>query len=164
MRSLRFLFIAGLTFAPCAACHFGFDGPLLDFGRDCATSADCADYEPPFALFYSRACNETFCDAGRCDARPREGRIADDNPGDCLRPVCRNGSRTLVADDTDSPTRAECSESSCSGGWSTTRLASDGTQCSWGQCLRGACVAVTPDAGGDASDGASDDASDAGAD
>lgn len=163
MRLLRFFFVAGLTIVPCAACHFGFDEPLIDFGRDCATSADCADYEPPFALFYSRACNETFCNAGRCDTRPRDGRTTDTVAGDCLRPVCRNGTQTMVADDTDTPTASECLEALCSGGWSTTRNASDGTRCSRGECRSGACVAVTPDAGGDASADASD-ASDASAD
>jgi hypothetical protein len=161
MSLLRSALACGCAGLVTTAC-FGPGAPLIDFGRDCSDDAACADYVPLAPLFYSEECNEPFCDQGRCNTRRRDRKLADATRGDCRRPVCRDGSRTYVRDDGDTPSGDECQDGTCSDGWSSLTPKADGSPCSIGVCRLGVCRPAA-DAGADASDDdASADASDDG--
>lgn len=168
MSSLRSALVCGFVALATGAC-FAPLGPLVDFGRDCTDDLGCADFEPLAPLFYSKQCNEAFCDQGRCNTRPRDRPLAGVS-GDCRRMVCRDGSPTSIVDDSDVPTGNECQDGTCNGGWSSLRSKADGTSCSIGVCRSGTCRpavepsidASTEDASADASDDAPVDAGDDG--
>ena len=153
MSYLRSALVCGVVALATGAC-FAPIGPLVDFGRDCTDDSACADFVPFAPLFYSKQCNEGFCDQGRCNTRPRDRPLADE-AGNCRRMVCRDGSAASVVDDSDVPRGNECQDGTCNGGWSSLRSKTDGAPCSIGVCQLGTCR-PSVDAGLDASD---DDAS-----
>lgn len=127
------------------------DAPLIDFGKDCMTDADCADYEPFLALFNDKTCNPPYCDENkRCNTRPLDRSLPDDVDGDCHRPACVKGQRLSRVDDLDAPSLGECVVPACQGGVNASYDRPDRTPCAAGLCQNGQCVAGPRDGGTDA--------------
>src|SRR4051794_32485785 len=122
MRSiLVFSSLVAVTGMLSTACNpdflFGDDdwGIVIDFGRDCATDADCAGYTPPFAIFVDTTCNPGLCEDKRCTTRELKGSVFDTEKGDCHRLTCEDGWSRSEDDYSDVPQDAkECTVGHCS--------------------------------------------------
>jgi hypothetical protein len=156
MRLLRFVLVAAIA-SGCsvlADVDDGLTGSHVTYYPRCRVDADCTVGSPIFSFdTYDPACNQHSCDNGNCNPNPKSVFLPDDNTGDCLHPVCVNGSKTHVPDDSDTPSYGDlCAPAQCHEGFVSNGSAPDGTPClsDHGACQDGQCILNEPaDAGAD---------------
>jgi hypothetical protein len=108
-------------------------------GSACSSSDECDDANP---------CTLDTCDDGACAHSVVEQELADDTPGDCMRPACDDGAVVRIDASADVPVVAvPCLVGACGEGGPTTLPEALDTPCGTGLFCdgEGACVGCVDD-------------------